>query len=166
MLIKGILSAEDARKCVSIGADGVVVSNHGGRQLDGAITTLEALPRVAEASAGKLTVLADGGLRRGSDVVKALALGAKAVVLGRTPLYGVAAGGQQGASLALQILLEETTRVMSLIGCESPQKLDTSFLSHAQSSPAFWWLPPTGQVGTRAQGAGDDYPVPHRYTVA
>lgn len=144
MLIKGVLSAEDARKCVSIGVDGVVVSNHGGRQLDGAITTLEALPRIADAAAGKLTILADGGLRRGSDVVKALALGAQAVVLGRAPLYGVAAGGQQGVKLALQILHDETVRVMSLIGCGSVGDLNTGYLSDAQSWPSAWLRPAAG----------------------
>lgn len=146
MLIKGVLSGEDARKCISIGVDGVVVSNHGGRQLDGAITTLEALPQIADAAAGKLTVLADGGFRRGSDVVKAIALGAKAVVLGRAPLYGVAAGGQQGATLALQILHDETVRVMSLIGCGSVDSLNASYLSDAQSSPSVLLKPFTEGV--------------------
>lgn len=141
MLIKGVLSAGDARKCISIGVDGAVVSNHGGRQLDGAVTTLEALPRVADAAAGKLTLLADGGLRRGSDVVKALALGAKAVVLGRAPLYGVAAGGQRGVTLALQILHEETVRVMSLIGCRSASNLDAGYLSDSQSWPTELFRP-------------------------
>ena len=128
-LIKGVLAAEDATRAIGIGADGIVVSNHGGRQLDGATTTLEALPAIAEAAGDRLTVLMDGGVRRGADVVKALALGAKAVLLGRAPLYGVAAGGEAGAARALEILGEETARVMSLIGCGAVGTLSSRYLS-------------------------------------
>ena len=87
-----MLSADDARRAVAIGAEGVVVSNHGGRQLDGAIATLLALPSIVQAIGASATVVVDGGFRRGSDLVKALALGANDVILGRAPLYGVAAG--------------------------------------------------------------------------
>lgn len=128
-LIKGVLAAEDATRAIGIGVDGIVVSNHGGRQLDGATTTFDALPSIVQAAGDRLTVLMDGGVRRGADVVKALALGAKAVLLGRAPLYGVAAGGEAGAARALQILGEETARVMSLIGCGAVGTLSPRYLS-------------------------------------
>ena len=135
-VIKGVLAAEDATRAIGIGADGIVVSNHGGRQLDGAITTLEALPTIVEAAGDRLTVLMDGGVRRGADVVKALSLGAKAVLLGRAPLYGVAAGGEAGAARALQILGEETARVMSLIGCGAVGTLSPRYLSLSRARQA------------------------------
>lgn len=128
-VIKGVLAAADATRAIGIGADGIVVSNHGGRQLDGATTTLEALPAIVEAAGDRLTVLMDGGVRRGADIVKALCLGAKAVLLGRAPLYGVAAGGEAGAARSLQILGEETARVMSLIGCGAVGALSPRYLS-------------------------------------
>jgi (S)-mandelate dehydrogenase len=133
-VIKGVLAAEDATRAIGIGADGIVVSNHGGRQLDGATTTLEALPAIVEAAGDRLSVLMDGGVRRGADVVKALCLGAKAVLLGRAPLYGVAAGGEAGAARALQILGEETARVMSLIGCGAVGTLSPRYLSRAAAA--------------------------------
>ena len=135
-VIKGVLAAEDATRAIGIGADGIVVSNHGGRQLDGAITTLEALPAIVEAAGDRLTVLMDGGVRRGADIVKALSLGAKAVLLGRAPLYGVAAGGEAGAARALQILSEETARVMSLIGCGAVGTLSPRYLSASRAGEA------------------------------
>jgi (S)-mandelate dehydrogenase len=135
-LIKGVLAAEDATRAIGIGADGIIVSNHGGRQLDGAAATLEVLPAIVEAAGDRLTVLMDGGVRRGADVVKALALGAKAVLLGRAPLYGVAAGGEAGAARALQILVEETERVMSLIGCGAISTLSPRYLSRSRSGQA------------------------------
>jgi (S)-mandelate dehydrogenase len=133
-LVKGVLAAEDAVRAVQLGADGIVVSNHGGRQLDGVITTLEALPAIVEAAGDHLTVLVDSGFRRGTDVIKALALGAKAVTLGRAPLYGVAAAGQAGAARALEILAEESSRAMHLLGCPSVADLSPRFLHAARDA--------------------------------
>ena len=122
LVIKGILTADDARLAASHGADAVVVSNHGGRSLDGMPATLDVLPSVVAASGG-MPVLVDSGFRRGSHIVKALALGARGVLLGRAPLYGVAAAGEAGASRALEILLQETDRVMGLLGVDSVDAL-------------------------------------------
>ncbi|MES2979936.1 MAG: alpha-hydroxy acid oxidase [Pseudomonadota bacterium] len=122
MLIKGVLTADDARLAVAHGLDGVVVSNHGGRALDQAPATFDVLPEIVEA-AGAMPVLVDGGFRRGTDIVKALALGARCVLLGRATLYGVAAGGEAGAARALAILRDETDRVMGLLGCASVAEL-------------------------------------------
>lgn len=119
LIVKGIMHAADALTALDCGADGIVVSNHGGRNLDAAPASIEILAPIAEAVAGRLTVLMDSGIRRGSDVVKALALGADAVMIGRPALYGVAAGGQAGASRALAILREEIGRVMAQIGCKA-----------------------------------------------
>lgn len=118
LFIKGVLDADDAERAVSLGADGVVVSNHGGRQLDGAPATLDALPAIARQVGDRAEVLLDGGIRRGSDVVKALCLGAKAVGIGRPYLYGMAARGPAGVEHVLEILREETARVMTLMGIE------------------------------------------------
>src|SRR5438067_7814771 len=104
LLLKGVERPEDAERAASIGCDGVVVSNHGGRQLDGAAATLEALPQVARAVGSKITVLLDGGVRRGVDILKARALGAHAVLTGRASLFGAMAGGDAGARRALEIL--------------------------------------------------------------
>ena len=131
-LVKGVLAAEDARHAVDLGAEGVVVSNHGGRQLDGAIATLDALPPIVAAVGDAATVVVDGGFRRGSDVVKALALGAKAVILGRAPLYGVAAAGEAGVDRALEILRDETHRVLALLGCPNLQSLSRACLREVQ----------------------------------
>jgi (S)-mandelate dehydrogenase len=124
LLIKGLLSAEDARRAQAIGADGVVVSNHGGRQLDGAPASMDVLPEVVAAVGDDMTVLIDSGFRRGSDIVKAMALGADGVLLGRATLYGVAAGGQPGVARALAILRDETDRVLTLLGCASVAELN------------------------------------------
>ncbi|RYY81820.1 MAG: alpha-hydroxy-acid oxidizing protein, partial [Comamonadaceae bacterium] len=131
LLVKGVLAPEDASRAIALGADGIVVSNHGGRQLDGAIATMDALPGIVDAAGDKLTVLVDSGFRRGTDAVKALALGAKGVILGRAPLYGVAAAGQAGADRALAILAEETARTMALLGCGSVAELTPRFLRGA-----------------------------------
>jgi (S)-mandelate dehydrogenase len=128
LLVKGLLAPEDAVQAADCGADGVIVSNHGGRVLDGAMPTLEALPDVVAAVAGRIPVLVDSGFRRGSDVVKALALGAAAVLIGRATLYGVAAGGEAGAARALTFFREEIDRVMGLIGCCSVGELSTEYL--------------------------------------
>jgi isopentenyl diphosphate isomerase/L-lactate dehydrogenase-like FMN-dependent dehydrogenase len=116
VLVKGVLTAEDASAALHAGADGVVVSNHGGRQLDGALAALDALPEVVSAVAGRAPVLVDGGVRRGSDVLTALALGATAVLLGRPVLYGLALGGQEGAGAVLGMLHRELRLAMALSG--------------------------------------------------
>jgi (S)-mandelate dehydrogenase len=119
LLLKGVERADDAQRAAEMGCDGVVVSNHGGRQLDGAAPTLEALPDVVRAASGKLTILLDGGIRRGVDIVKARALGAQAVLCGRATLFGVMAGGEPGARQALEILSSELERSMRLCGARS-----------------------------------------------
>ena len=119
LLIKGVERADDAERAADIGCDGVVVSNHGGRQLDGAAATLDALPQVAKAVGSRMTVLLDGGVRRGVDIVKARALGAHAVLSGRATLFGVMAGGEPGARRALEILAGELERAMKLCGVRS-----------------------------------------------
>jgi (S)-mandelate dehydrogenase len=141
-VVKGVLSPQDALRAANMGADGIVVSNHGGRQLDGAIATLDALPPVVAAVGDMMTVLIDGGFRRGSDIVKALALGAKAVVLGRAPLYGIAAAGEPGAARALEILRDEMLRVLTLLGCPSVEALSPASLAEAaplQSPVSSMW---------------------------
>lgn len=128
LFIKGILHPDDAEKAVSLGADGVVVSNHGGRQLDGVQAAVDALPAVVDRVGGRVPVLMDGGIRRGTDVVKALCLGASAVLIGRPWLYGLAAGGPAGAQHVIEILRQEVTRAMTLMGAASTRKLDRSWL--------------------------------------
>ena len=132
LLVKGLLHAEDAQLAVDCGADGVIVSNHGGRNLDGAISPMEALPEVVNAVGKRVTVLIDSGFRRGSDVIKALALGAHAVQIGRPGLYGIAAAGQVGAERALTIFREEISRVMALLGCNSVAGLSRAYLQDAE----------------------------------
>ncbi len=120
VILKGVLTAEDARLACEHGAAGVVVSNHGGRQLDGVAATIDALPEVVEAVDGRLEVLLDGGVRRGGDVVKALALGASAVLAGRAPLWGLAVDGEAGAQAVLELLREEILSALRLVGSSSP----------------------------------------------
>ena len=115
--VKGVMTAEDARLAVEHGADAVVVSNHGGRQLDGAPGSLDALPEVVDAVGSRAEVLLDGGIRRGTDMAKALALGARACMIGRPYLYGLAAAGQAGVADAIRILVTELRRTMALMGC-------------------------------------------------
>jgi isopentenyl diphosphate isomerase/L-lactate dehydrogenase-like FMN-dependent dehydrogenase len=129
LLLKGVLHPEDAERALSLGADGVVVSNHGGRALDSSMATLDALPAVAAAVGGKMTILLDSGVRRGSDVVKALALGAHAVMAGRAPLYGLAAAGEAGASRALELLRAETARTMAMLGARNVPEIDSRLLA-------------------------------------
>ena len=117
LVIKGILDPVDARRAVELGADALIVSNHGGRQLDGAASTISMLPHVVDAVAGRSEVLFDGGVRCGQDILKAVALGANAVLIGRAYLYGLGARGQQGVSLALQILSRELQVSLALTGC-------------------------------------------------
>jgi len=119
LLLKGVERADDAERAAALGSDGVVVSNHGGRQLDGAAPTLEALPAIASAVGSRMTVLLDGGVRRGVDILKARALGAQAVLTGRATLFGVMAGGEPGARCALEILSSELRRAMQLCGARS-----------------------------------------------
>ncbi len=130
--IKGVLDAEDAARAIDLGATGVVVSNHGGRQLDGAVATLDALPAIARRLDGQGEILIDGGIRRGSDIVKALCLGAKAVCIGRPYLYGLGARGPAGVAHILDILREEVARTMTLMGVERLEDLDESWLIPAQ----------------------------------
>lgn len=129
LLIKGIMCHEDALLARQAGADGIVVSNHGGRQLDGALATVSVLERIADQLDDGATVLLDGGIRRGNDVVKAMALGAHGVFLGRAPLYGLAAGGREGVDRALSILADEMERTMILIGCARPRELGRQHLA-------------------------------------
>ena len=120
LLVKGVLTAEDANLACEHGAAGIVVSNHGGRQLDGVAATIDALPEVVAAVDDRVEVLVDGGIRRGTDVVKALALGARAVLAGRAPLWGLAVDGEDGARDVLRILQGETLNALQLTGCVSP----------------------------------------------
>ena len=128
LMVKGIAHPQDAMLAADCGADGVVVSNHGGRNLDGSMAPLEALPDVVDAVGKRIQVIVDSGFRRGSDVVKALALGAHAVLIGRGTLYGVAAGGYDGAARAIQLYREEVSRVMALLGVNSVAELGPEYL--------------------------------------
>jgi L-lactate dehydrogenase (cytochrome) len=129
ILVKGLLTGDDARRAVDEGAAAVIVSNHGGRQLDGAPATLRALPEVVAAINGQAEVLMDGGIRRGSDIVKAICLGARAVLIGRAYAYGLAAAGQPGVDRALEILRTDVERTLLLIGCPSISALNISYLN-------------------------------------
>jgi len=129
IVIKGVLTGEDARRSVEEGASAIVVSNHGGRQLDGAPATLRVLPEVVAAVNGRAEVLMDGGIRRGSDIVKALCLGARAVLVGRAYAYGLAAAGQAGVARALEILSADMDRTLRLLGCASVASLDSSYVN-------------------------------------
>jgi isopentenyl diphosphate isomerase/L-lactate dehydrogenase-like FMN-dependent dehydrogenase len=121
ILLKGVLTREDAELAVEHGAAGIIVSNHGGRQLDGAPATLDVLAEVAEAAAGRVEVLFDGGIRRGGDVVKALALGAGAVLVGRPAIWGLAADGEAGVRHVLSLLRDEIALTLALLGCSRPE---------------------------------------------
>jgi isopentenyl diphosphate isomerase/L-lactate dehydrogenase-like FMN-dependent dehydrogenase len=123
-MLKGIQSVEDAVMAADMGASGIIISNHGGRQLDGSPSTLSLLPEIVAAVGHRTEVLLDGGIERGSDVVKALALGAKGVLMGKAYLYGLAAGGEEGVARSYAILRDEMERVMRLIGVSSLQELN------------------------------------------
>ena len=129
ILVKGVLTGDDARRAVDEGAAAIIVSNHGGRQLDGAPATLRALPEVVAAVNGQAEVLMDGGIRRGSDIVKAMCLGARAVLIGRAYAYGLAAAGQAGVNRALEILRTDVERTLLLIGCPSVSALNASHVN-------------------------------------
>jgi 4-hydroxymandelate oxidase len=131
VLVKGVLTAEDALLAVEHGAAGVVVSNHGGRQLDGVPATLDALPEVVEAVGGRAEVLIDGGIRRGTDVLKALALGASAGLVGRAVIWGLAVGGERGARHVLELLRAEIELGLGLLGCRSPAEVGRGHVAPA-----------------------------------
>jgi L-lactate dehydrogenase (cytochrome) len=128
IVIKGVHTGEDARRAVDEGANAIVVSNHGGRQLDGVRATVQVLPEVIEAVGGRVEVLLDSGIRRGSDVVKALCLGARAVLVGRAYAYGLGAAGAPGVTRAVDILRSDIARTMKLLGCRSLADLDRSYV--------------------------------------
>jgi isopentenyl diphosphate isomerase/L-lactate dehydrogenase-like FMN-dependent dehydrogenase len=133
VVIKGVLTGEDAGRALDAGAAGIVVSNHGGRQLDCVSASLRALPEVVSAVSGRAEIMMDGGIRRGSDIVKALCLGARAVLIGRAYAYGLAAAGEVGVRRALEILRADLERTLKLLGCPSVAQLDKSYV-HVS-----WW---------------------------
>jgi L-lactate dehydrogenase (cytochrome) len=136
LIVKGILTAADARRAMAERVDGIIVSNHGARQLDGVSPTLRALPEVVAAAGPRVTVLMDGGIRSGSDVVKALSLGARAVLVGRAYAYGLGAAGSAGVARALEILRTDMARTLTLLGCASVTDLDRTYVD----APADWTL--------------------------
>jgi isopentenyl diphosphate isomerase/L-lactate dehydrogenase-like FMN-dependent dehydrogenase len=138
LVVKGVLTAEDALHSLDEGAQGVVVSNHGGRQLDGVSATLRALPEIVKAVGSRAEVLMDGGIRRGSDIAKALCLGAKAVLIGRAYAYGLGAAGEAGVARAIEILRADLQRTMALLGVESTAELNRSYVD----VPASWDMQP------------------------
>jgi len=134
IVIKGVHTGDDARRAVDAGADVLVVSNHGGRQLDGVAPTLQMLPEVLASVDDRIEVLLDGGIRRGSDIVKALCLGARAVLAGRAYAYGLGAAGAAGVARAIEILRSDLIRTLKLLGCASSAELDRSYID----MPADW----------------------------
>jgi isopentenyl diphosphate isomerase/L-lactate dehydrogenase-like FMN-dependent dehydrogenase len=129
LVLKGILRPEDAERALALGADGIVVSNHGARALDSSVATMTALPPIVTAIGGRMTVFLDSGVRRGSDIVKAVTLGADAVLVGRVPIYGLAAAGETGVARSLEILRAETVRTMAMLGARTLAELDSSLLA-------------------------------------
>jgi L-lactate dehydrogenase (cytochrome) len=134
IVVKGVHTADDARHAVDEGAEAIVVSNHGGRQLDGVAATLQVLPEVVDAVAGRTEILLDGGIRRGSDIVKAICLGARAVLIGRAYAYGLGAAGGDGVARAIDILRADLIRTLKLLGCPSIAALDGSYVQ----APVDW----------------------------
>jgi L-lactate dehydrogenase (cytochrome) len=132
IIVKGILTREDARRAVDSGADAVVVSNHGGRQLDSAPATLRALPEVVEEAGDEAEILLDGGVRRGTDVIKAIASGARAVMVGRPYLYGLGMDGARGVARVLELMRADLARTLILLGCNAVEELDESWIAPAQ----------------------------------
>jgi L-lactate dehydrogenase (cytochrome) len=137
IVVKGVHTADDARQAADNGADALVVSNHGGRQLDGVKATIRVLPEVVAAVGGQVEILLDGGIRRGSDVVKALCLGARAVLIGRAYAYGLGAAGEAGVARAIEILRTDVVRTLKLLGCPSVAELDESYVD----VPSEWMVP-------------------------
>jgi L-lactate dehydrogenase (cytochrome) len=135
IVAKGVLTGDDARRAIDVGAAGVVVSNHGGRQLDGVSATLRALPEIVQAVNGQVEVLVDGGVRRGGDIIKAICLGARAVLVGRAYAYGMAAAGTPGVHRAIAILRADLERTMKLLGCASISELDPSLIGFPRDWP-------------------------------
>jgi L-lactate dehydrogenase (cytochrome) len=129
IVVKGVLTADDARRAVDEGAAAISVSNHGGRQLDCVSSSLRALPEVVKAVHGQTEILMDGGIRRGTDIVKALCLGASAVLCGRAYAYGLAAAGEAGVDRAIEILRTDLDRTLRLLGCPSVADLDRSYVN-------------------------------------
>jgi isopentenyl diphosphate isomerase/L-lactate dehydrogenase-like FMN-dependent dehydrogenase len=140
LMVKGILRADDALRAADCGADGVIVSNHGGRAVDSTMAPIAVLPRIVDAVGKRITVIVDSGFRRGADVLKGLALGAKAVLIGRATIYGTAVAGQAGAARAIEIYRDEIDRLMALIGCTGISELDHDFLI----------LPPEFETGSQS----------------
>jgi L-lactate dehydrogenase (cytochrome) len=137
LIVKGVLDPDDAREAAAHGADAIVVSNHGGRQLDGVSSTARALPRVAEAIDGKLPILVDGGVRSGLDVVRMLALGADFVLLGRAWAYALAAGGEAGVAHVLELIDAEMRVAMALTGCTAVSQIDGEVLDRGGDQATF-----------------------------
>jgi 4-hydroxymandelate oxidase len=135
VVLKGVLTAEDARLAVEAGVSGVLVSNHGGRQLDGVPATMDALPEVVDAVQGAAEVLLDGGVRRGTDVLKALGVGARAVLIGRPYLWGLAADGEDGVWQVLELLRGELALALALAGRQGVADVDRSLVAPAPRSP-------------------------------
>jgi isopentenyl diphosphate isomerase/L-lactate dehydrogenase-like FMN-dependent dehydrogenase len=134
-ILKGIVSPADATRAIRSGVDAIIVSNHGGRNLDSVVATMDALPHVLNAVEDRIPVLLDSGIRRGSDVVKALALGAKAALVGRAPLYGLAVAGQAGVQRAMELLRSEIGRVMAFCGCRSIAEISRELIYRASPPP-------------------------------
>jgi L-lactate dehydrogenase (cytochrome) len=134
IVIKGIHTGDDARRAVDAAADALVVSNHGGRQLEGVAPSLQMLPEIVASVGDRIEVLFDGGIRRGRDIIKALCLGARAVMVGRAYAYGLGAGGRAGVARAIEILHADLVRTLKLLGCASVAALDQSYLD----VPADW----------------------------
>jgi len=135
VVVKGVHTGDDARRAIDAGADAVVVSNHGGRQLDSVPASLRALPEVLDAVNGRIEVLMDGGIRRGADIVKAICLGARAVLVGRAYAWALGAAGGPGVARAIEILRTDVVRTLRLLGCASVRELDRSFIEPARANP-------------------------------
>jgi L-lactate dehydrogenase (cytochrome) len=133
-VVKGVLTGDDARRAIDEGVAAISVSNHGGRQLDCVPASIRALPEVVKAARGQVEVLMDGGIRRGTDIVKALCLGARAVLCGRAYAYGLAAAGEVGVTRAIEILCTDLERTLRLLGCPAVTALDSSYVN----VPAAW----------------------------
>lgn len=135
LVLKGILTADDARRALKEGADAIVVSNHGGNVLDGSLPTLRALPEIVDAVGGRMDVLVDSGVRRGTDALKAVAMGAKAVLLGRAYVYAFLAGGEPGVRKMLDLFRTQITEGLAFLGVKSLDGLDPSFIDFPASRP-------------------------------